>query len=170
MSNAYLPPLKVGDSSTNTQESGDLGKSYSLQGNGYIFAKINSLAVSAAGGKIMVRTYLLGVPTGQVAECTALNSYDVAGVIPLAGAITSTTALAAGTYLLLQRTGPAIALLNSTIVTPAVFGSTTTSGVGASIDSTVYAPGAILGRATNTVAATLAGGQPMTCILTLSDQ
>jgi hypothetical protein len=168
MSNCFLEPLKVGETSTNSQHAGDLNKVYSIQGANYRLVKTGA-AISAAGGKVVTRTMLLGVPTGAVTEAATLNDYQACGVIPLVGGISSTTTVAISSYLLVQLTGPGTVLANSTITAPAVFGSTTTSGTAASIDSLVYAPGAVLGKATNTAAGGTAGGQPITCVLTIGD-
>lgn len=168
MSNAFLEPLKVGETSTNSQHAADLNKVYSIQGSNYRFVKTGA-AISFAGGKVVTRTLTLGVPTGAVTEASTLNDYQACGVIPLVGGISSTTTIAISSYLLVQLTGPATVLANSTITAPAIFGSTATSGVAGSIDSTVYAPGAVLGKMTNTAAGGVGGGQPLTCVLTVSD-
>lgn len=168
MSNCYLEPLKPGEVSTNSQHAADLNKVYSIQGANYRLVKTGA-AISTAGGKVVTRTMTAGVPTGAVTEAATLNDYQACGVIPLVYNISSTTTIAISSYLLVQLTGPGTVLANSTVVAPAIFGSTTTSGQVASIDSAVYAPGAVLGKATNTAAGGVASGQPITCVLTIGD-
>jgi len=169
MSNAYPASLALGDVTLNSQEAGDLGNVYSVKNQVLQLFHVNSLAISKAGGKILQRVYLAGVPTGQVIECQTANSYDIAGVIPVAGNLSTTTALSPLSYFLGITRGPAVVQCNTTAVGPTcLFAASGTTGGAQSIDSTVGLIGAIIGQITATAVAT-AANNTLTCIVELAD-
>lgn len=169
MSNAFPASLALGDFTLNTQEAGDLGNTYSVKNQLLQLLQVNSLAISKAGGKVLQRVYVAGVPTGQVIECVTANSYDIAGVIPVAGNLGTTTALSPLTYFLAVVRGPAVVQCNTTAVGPAcLFSASGTTGGAQSIDSTVGLIGAIIGQITATAVAT-AANNTLTCIVEIVD-
>lgn len=175
----YTGPLKPGEYSTNSQHGVDVGLTTNIAGGDYRMYQVNTVAIAAAAGGVVQKLYSSGVPTGKIQACATANSYDVAGGIPQASAvpgfaavggpnsISSTTTVPAGAYLLIQYAGPGVVQVNTTIVAPAIFASSATSLVAASVDSTTGAFGGISGRVTNTAVATVAA-TPTTCIWGLS--
>ena len=196
MSNAEQPPLKVGEYTLNTQPGADIGNTYSLNGGRWRLVQVNSLAISAAGGKCVTRIYGTssqasypngpsGQPIWKVAECVAAANLDFTGGIPIVGAInsllastvnslsqgtiSSLTLISALSYLLVQTQGPGVvAAGNTTIVAPAVFTTATANAGVQSVDTTTAGYGAVYGQALNTAAAS-AAGVPIACILKLAD-
>lgn len=159
--------LKPGEYSTNSALQADLGKTVVLNGCEYRLCKTQA-AITTAGGYAVVTSYTAGVPTWSVSPSTTLNSVDCVGGVPIAattfvGYIDSTITVPISAYLLVQYYGPGKVLAaNTTIVAGAVFGASSL-GYASSIDSAVYAPGAVRGRMTNTAAAS-AAAVPLTCI------
>lgn len=164
-----LSTIKPGEYSTNSALAADVGKTVILSGSEYRLCK-TSAAISAAGGKMVAAAKSTGgaYNFGSVNVSTTLNDYDVIGGIPISADtsfvnyINSTVTVPISAYVLVQFYGSGYVVANSTIVAPAVFGNSASS-LAASVDSTVYAPGGIKGRVTNTAAAAAAGGVPLTC-------
>ena len=169
----YNPPMKAGLYTTSTAQSGDLKKIYRLN-NGIFRWVTNSAAITNAGGKAVLLTLVSGAPDGTVTEAASAAAANPAGVIPIGtsgqgGAILAATTLAASSYFLVQLSGPAqVQAANTTSIYPYPLITTTTAG-GLGSYGTVALQVAdalsLLGYATNTVAATVAG-QLITCVLT----
>ncbi len=170
----FQPPMKAGEYTTSTAESGDLKKTYRL--NAGVFRWVtNSAAISNAGGKAVCHSFAVGGGmSGTVIETTTASDYRVAGVIPIGatstqgGAITATTTLAANSYFLIQLNGASQVQANTTVSAGAALITTTTSGIVGSMATGVEAAAAVtgyLGYATNSLVATVAGGL-VTCVLT----
>lgn len=169
----YNPPMKAGWYTTSSAESGDLKKTYRL--NGGVFRWVtNTAAISNAGGKVLIHTITSGAITGQVVETTTANDYRIAGVVPInssstqGGAITATTTLAANSYFLIQLSGYSqVQCANTTCTAGQALITTTTSGAVGSLSTTADGATGVLGYlgyATNTAAAT-AASQLITCVL-----
>jgi hypothetical protein len=168
----YNPPMEVGEYTTSTALSGDLKKTYRL--NAGVFRWVtNTAAITNAGGKVLTHVFSSGAMTGQVAETTTANDYDVAGVVPLGtvgqnGTIAATTTLAANSYFLIQLSGQSQILANTTVTGGYALITTTTSGQAGSLSTTIDGANAVLGflgYSTNTAVVTAAGNL-ITCVLT----
>lgn len=163
----YHPPLQPGKYTTDDGLDSDLGKVYLINKGLYKFVK-TGVAVTNAGGKVLVHTMSAGVPTNAVTTTTSANEQEVAGVVPIAGDIAATTALASGTRLLVQISGPSKIRAGTTTVSSGIaLGTGTTAGTASRIATTVTALVALpayIGYATNTVAAT-AVNVVVTCML-----
>ena len=169
----YMPPMKVGEYTTSTVQSGDLGNVYRMD-SGVFRWVTNSAAITNAGGKVVVHSLTNGAITGTVVESvTVADLTKVAGVIPIGtsgqgNAIALTTTLAAGSYFLLQLSGASQIQANTVITAGATLVvGTVTSGVSASMATGVegaFAVNANLGYTTNTAVAT-AAGQLIPCVL-----
>ncbi len=170
----YMPPMKVGEYTTSTVQSGDLGNVYRMDSGVFRWCT-NSAAITNAGGKVVVHSLVAGAITGTVVESvTVADLTKVAGVIPIGtsgrgGSIAATTTLAANSYFLLQLSGAAQIQANTVITAGATLVvGTVTSGVSASMATGVegaFAVNANLGYTTNTAVATVAGGL-IPCVLT----
>lgn len=169
----YNPPMKAGEYTTSTAQSGDLLNTYRLEAGVFRWVT-NTAAITNAGGKVVTLSFTSGAPTGAVVETTTASDNDVAGVIPIGtsgqgGAILATTTLPANSYFLVQLNGAArVQAANTTVVAGAALVTTTTAGMVASMATGVEAAAAVqayIGYATNTAAAT-AAGQLITCVLT----
>lgn len=168
----YMPPMKVGEYTTSTALSGDVKNIYRMD-TGVFRWVTNSAIISNAGGKVVVHSIVAGAITGTVVETTTASDYLVAGVIPIGtstqgGAITATTALAVGSYFLVQLSGQASVKANTTVSASDALVTTTTAGQVGSMATGVEAAAAVkgyLGYATNTAVATVASGL-ITCVLT----
>lgn len=155
MSNAWPATLKVGELSTNSQCSGDLGNIYSVGNSTFQLVQTNSLVISMAAGKVLQRLYTNGVPTGKVIECITANSVDAAGVVPSVN-FTSTTTISASTYLLIVVRGPTPIQVNTTIIAGCLTSPSGTTGGVTSIDTTVGLFASVMGRIIQTTAASVA--------------
>ncbi len=170
----WLPPMKPGEYTTSTTETGDLKKTYRM--NTGIFRWVtNSAAISNAGGKVVCHSFAVGGGmNGTVIETTTGSDYRVAGVIPIGatatqgGAITATTTLAAASYFLIQLSGASQIQANTTVSAGAALVTTTTAGQAGSVTTGVDAALVVLGYfgyATNSLVATVANGL-VSCVLT----
>lgn len=167
---APISQLKPGEYSTNTALQADLGALSEFDTGMYRLCKTTA-AIATAGGFAVVGSKTVGVYNWNITASAGLNDADVLGGIPIAsdtfvGYINSTITVPINAFLYIQVYGPGrVAPSNTTIVSPAVFGATTTSGCVASVDSSVYAPGGVKGRITATTAAAVANA-PIACFWT----
>lgn len=163
----YHPPLKPGEYTTDDGLDADLLKTYMINKGLYKFVKLGA-ALTNAGGKVLVHTMSAGVPTSSAVVTTTANEQEIAGVVPIAGDITATTALASGVRLLVQLSGPSkIRAGATTVISGVALGTTATAGTSGRIATTVTALVALpayLGYATNTGGAT-AVNAVVTCVL-----
>lgn len=161
------PPLLPGQYTTEDDLDADLGKVYLVDKCLYKFVKAG-VAITNAGGKVLVHTMSAGVPTNAVTTTTSANEQEVAGVVPVTGDIASGTDFLINTRFLVQLSGPARVKAGLTTITSgAALGTYTTAGTASKIATTVTANVALpafLGYATNTAAAT-AVNTLITCIL-----
>ena len=166
---AILPPMAPGQYTTSDDLDADLGKVYQVGNNLYKFVN-STAALSGAGGKVLVHTVTAGVLSTGVVTTTTANTTPFAGVVPITGDIASSTALAAGTRLLVQIAGPASIQASSLVTNGLPLGTFTTAGAAGGIASTVTVETALpacFGYAINSTVATVAGGV-ITCVLTRS--
>jgi len=157
-------PLEVGQVTTTSALDSELGKITEIDGKFYRFVK-NTSSVSSAGGKALVFSFTLGVPSWDVAETTTAANFRFAGVVPSVYGLATT--LAAGARLLVQFSGPAI-IKSDTLVTAGAALITDTlagsvKGIATGAEASTSIP-AYIGYATNTAVATgVAAG--ITCVL-----
>jgi len=157
-------PLEVGQVTTTNALDSELGKITEIDGKLYRFVK-NTSSVSNAGGKALVFSFTLGVPSWGVAETTTAANFRFAGVVPSVYGLATT--LAADARLLVQFSGPAIiksdtlVAAGSALITDTLAGSV--KGIATGTEASTSIP-AYIGYATNTAVATgVAAG--ITCVL-----
>ena len=120
------PPLAVGEVSTDTEHSGDLGKKYTIDGVLYVLGQFGS-AITSAAGRTLVTSYSSSGAT-FVFDLAASAGDPGAGVVPgaLTGIGLSSGDPVASSYMLFAIKGNVTGTLLSTTGTGNL--STNTSG------------------------------------------